>query len=66
LLQPAQKIQSGFSGIRSQHSVALLVVLLQIALDGAEDIRIVVDGQYDWLLHLPKPLPTYGTPPMMP
>ena len=28
-----------------------LVVLLQIAFDGAENFRIVIHGQYDWLLH---------------
>jgi hypothetical protein len=40
------------AGVCAQDAIALLVVLLQVAFDGAENFRIVIDGQNDWLLHL--------------
>src|ERR1700674_4056156 len=52
LLEAVQKIQRAFPRFRSQHAVPLLVMLLQIALDGAKNIKIVVDGQDHWLLHI--------------
>ena len=51
LLQPAQQVERGAAGLRTQDAVMLLVVLLQIAFDGAEHFRIVIHCQYDWLLH---------------
>ena len=50
-LHPAQEIQSGAPGIGSQDAVAIFVVLLQVAFDRAEDVRIVIHRQYDWLTH---------------
>jgi hypothetical protein len=52
LLEAAQEIQRALPGFRSQHAVPLLVMPLQIALDGAKNIEIVVDGQDHWLLHI--------------
>src|SRR5439155_23447535 len=50
-LRPAQEIQSGAPAIGSQDAVAIFVVLLQVAFDRAEDVRIVIHRQYDWLTH---------------
>jgi hypothetical protein len=44
LLEAVQEIQRGFPRFRPQHAVPLLVMPLQIALDGAKNIEIVVDG----------------------
>ena len=52
LLEAVQKIQRTFSRFRPQHAVTFLVMPLQIALDGAKNIEIVVDGQDHWLLHI--------------
>jgi hypothetical protein len=52
LLEAVQKIQRGFPGFRAQYAVPFLVMPLQIALDGAKNIEIVVDGQDHWLLHI--------------
>src|SRR4029077_9483429 len=52
LLEAVQKIQRGFPRFGSQNAVPLLVMPLQIALDGAKNIEVVVDGQDHWLLHI--------------
>ena len=36
----------------TQDTEAIFVVFLQVAFDCAEYFRVVVHGQYDWLLHL--------------
>jgi hypothetical protein len=51
VLQPSQQVQSGAPGVRPQDAVTLIVALLQIALDGVEDVEIVIYRQYDWFSH---------------
>jgi hypothetical protein len=52
LLEAVEEIQRAFPGFRAQYTVPLLIMPLQIALDGAKNIEIVVDGQNHWLLHI--------------
>jgi hypothetical protein len=42
-LQTPQEIQTRGTGIGSHYAVAFLISFFKIALDGSQDIRIVVD-----------------------
>jgi hypothetical protein len=50
-LQPAQQVERGAAGVGTQNAIAVLVMPLQVALDGPKNFRVVVYGQNDRLLH---------------
>src|SRR5437868_11773754 len=50
-LQLAQGTQRRAPRIRTHHSVFLSVMAPQVALDGAQHLRIVVHRQHHWLRH---------------
>src|SRR5229473_3581515 len=50
-LQLAQRGQRSATGIRAHHPIAVGIMPAQVALNGAQNLRIVVDCQHHWLWH---------------
>jgi hypothetical protein len=56
----AHGAQGRRAGLGAQDTVVLAVVAAQVALDGAQDVGIVVDGQQDGLARHGNPRTSHG------
>ena len=53
-LEFAQGGNGGAAGVRAHDPVAVRITAAQIALDGAQDLRVVVDREQNWFGHTPQ------------